>query len=670
MSETTEGNAPEARVEGDARIFEAADFEHFGPRTAYDMLERVPGFSIREADQERGLGEASENVLIDGERIANKSGGAVRELQRITAGQVLRIEIRDASGLGIAGLTGQVANVVLAERSAAVGQFEWNPEWRAHYARPFWFRGQVSYSDKAGPVDYTLSVEDYGSRGAFGGPLRIVGPDGALLENRREVLQIGIDFAKIQGQVAVDGPGSSKGNLTVAITPYWYELTLDQDRQIVGSMPFERDLKQVNDGYQFDMSGDLEFRLGPGRFKFIGLRHFDDEPIDTWQTSRFGDGSPDAGVLFVRDSLIGETVLRGEYEWKSGANNWQLSVERAYNSLDQEGSLYTLLEDGDYEEIDFPGGSGKVDEVRYEGIATLSRPLSAKLDLQIDGGAEYSQLSRDTGEVETRRFVRPKGSITLGWRPDKAWDFSLKLRRRVGQISFYDFLAQQDLQQDREDSGNPDLVPPQSWEIDVEGGRSLGKWGKTRMAIWARRIDDIIDIVPIGDDGESVGNLPRAHQFGARWTGTLELAPLGAQGARLDLEVSYEDSSVSDPLSGEKRHISGNDWYTAKAEFRHDIPNTDVAYGVTLQSSRERPRYYLTEVREEWEGPVFMQVFAEHKDVLGMTVRGEMGNVAGARNRLERTVWDGRRLRDPVLVRESGDRLIGPIFRLLVKGSF
>lgn len=656
--------------ESDGIIYDAAYFARFAPRTAWDMLVQIPGFTIREAGQERGLGEASENVLIDGVRTANKSGGAIRELQRIGADRVLRIEIRDAAGLGIAGLTGQVANVVLTQRSAAVGHFEWNPEWRAHYAKPFWFRGQISYADKVGPVDYTLSVEDHGSRGAFGGPLRLSGPDGSVLEHRDEVLRTGIDFVKFGAQIAVDGPGSSTGNLSIAYTPYWYELTVDQDRRPVGGQPFERDLKSVNDGYQFDLSGDVEFRVGPGRFKFIGLRHFDDEPIDTWQTTRYGDGLPDEGVLFVRDSLIGETVLRGEYGWKGRRNTWQISLERAYNSLDQEGSLFELDADGRYVQVDFPGSSGKVEEVRYEAIATLSRALSGKLDLQVDGGAEYSELARDTGDVVTRKFVRPKGSVTLGWRPAGAWDFSLKLRRRVGQISFYDFLAQQDLQQDREDSGNPDLVPPQSWEFDIEGGRSLGRWGKTRLALWARRIDDIIDIVPIGEEGEAFGNLPRASQLGGRWTGTLDLAAAGIRGAKLDLSGSYEKSRVRDPLSGEYRPISGNDWYDATAEFRHDVPRSDIAYGFAVRSQRQRAHFYLTEIQDEREGPVFASVFVEHKDVLGMTVRGDVSNVSGARNRWDRTVWDGRRDAHPVLFHEGGNRLIGPIFKLLVKGSF
>jgi hypothetical protein len=47
-----------------------------------------------------------------------------------------------------------------------------------------------------------------------------------------------------------------------------------------------------------------------------------------------------------------------------------------------------------------------------------------------------------------------------------------------------------------------------------------------------------------------------------------------------------------------------------------------------------------------------------------------VANLLNSRHRFERTVYDGRRLRDPVLYHQSNNQLIGPIFELLVKGNF
>src|SRR5689334_9757925 len=89
--------APQAKaVTPQKRVYTLADFARFAPKNAYDMLKQVPGFSIQGVDtSNRGLGQASENVLINGQRIANKSGGAIDQLQQTPASSVDRIEIVD-----------------------------------------------------------------------------------------------------------------------------------------------------------------------------------------------------------------------------------------------------------------------------------------------------------------------------------------------------------------------------------------------------------------------------------------------------------------------------------------------------------------------------------------------------------------------------------------------
>ena len=665
--------AAPAAVPGAAtkRVYAPADFARFAPRTAYDMLAQVPSFTIRSASTERGLGQASENVLINGERVANKSGGAVDQLKRISATNVERIEIVDAASLGIAGLSGQVANVILKRTGKSTGQFEWNPSWRAHFAKPELLGGSISYSGKEGPVDYTLSAKNEYGRGGFGGPIWIYDSNGVLTETRDEVYHSEYEQANLQAKLGIDGPGSSVGNLTLGYTPYWNPVHRRDRRLLTTGERRHRTNVQKLDGYYADINGDFEFALGPGRLKLIGVRHWDHEPLTTTQVLTFDTSGADAiGTRFVRDTHLGETIGRAEYRWKTGRNDWQISLERAFNSLDQEGGLFQLDPSGAFVEVPFPEGTGKVTETRYEGIATFSRPLASNLDLQVAAGAEISRLDRTPDDQPPRRFFRPKGSVTLGWRPARDWDVSLKLRRRVGQISFYDFLAQPQLSSDRENAGNPNLVPPQSWEAETEISRDLGRWGKTRLRTWYYRVEDIIDVIPIGENGEGIGNLPRARRYGLESVSTLNFDALGWKGAKLDLTIGREWTAVNDPLTGDKRPISGVQDGWGSAQVRHDIPGTPFAWSAYVQYRHYEKNFFLTEVYRSLDLPWIVGGYIEHKAALGMTVRFSVDNVLNGRHYLSRWVYSGYRDRSPLSFFERHDQLIGPLFSLSVKGTF
>lgn len=652
------------------RVFTPADFSRFAPKNALDMLKQVPGFSIRAADDERGLGQASENVLINGQRIANKSGGAIDELGRIPSANVERIEIVEAASLGIAGLTGQVANVIVKAQRAASGQFGWDTAFRPHFAKPELLGGSISYSGKSGPIDYSLSLENSFGRGGYGGPVDIFDASGSVIEHRNEIYHGESEQPKATARFGIDGPGSSVGNLSLMYGPYWNPSHIRDRRIRLDGNDSSRTTVTKLAGYQTEFNADYEFAAGPGRLKLIGLRKFDHEPLVTTQVMTFDSGAPSQGLRLSRDSRIGELIGRTEYKWKTGPNDWQFSLERAYNYLDQRGRLFSLSPDDEFEEVPFPNGTGRVEEVRYEALGTFSRSLGPKLDLQVAGGAEISRLDRVDGDLPARKFFRPKGSVTVGWRPAAGWDASFKLRRRVGQISFYDFLDQPKLSQDRENSGNPDLVPPQSWELETEVGRELGAWGKVRLRVWHHRVQDIVDVIPIGDVGQGVGNLPHAKRTGFESVNTIQFDPLGWTGAKLDATFGMEHTSVRDPLTDDKRPISGVQDRWAYFTLRHDVPQTQVAWGVLAEYTHFAKYYYPTEVYRSWEGPWWIGVFVEHKDIAGLTVRAEVYNIFNARHLFDRTVYAGRRTEAPVAFIQRNDQLIGPLISFSVKGSF
>lgn len=649
------------------RTYTAADFVQFAPQTALDMLNRVPGFAVRAEDQERGLGEASGNVLINGQRTSGKSNDVVTELSRIPAGNVERIEIVDAATLNVPGLTGQVANVIV--RSTGIrGQWAYRPEFRSYYTDPLFTRFEVSMSGTKGPVQYTLGVDNRGNRSGAGGPTWIYRPDGALTETRDEQWRGNIDRPRVSGKFVFDGPGSAVGNLNATFGRFSFDY-LETGNRTTAAGTRARRVTVDEHGHDYEVGGDYEFALGTGRLKFIGVGRGSRYPNETQVVTTFADNSPAIGDRFTQVGEEREWIGRSEYRWKSGGSEWQISAEGAFNSLDNVSRLFEMRPDGAFDEIPLPGGTASVEEDRYEVIGSYGRSLARNVTMKLSAGGEYSQLAQAGAGGTTRTFYRPKGELSAAWKVSPRTDLNFKLARRVGQLNFFDFLASVDVENDVEKAANPDLVPQQSWEAEVEGVRSLGPHGRTTLRVYGQQIDDIIDYVPIGAFGESPGNLEQAVVYGVESRSTFNFDAIGWRGARLDAHLGWQGSEVEDPLTGEERPISNSLQEFFSLELRHDVPRSNWAWGTGYSYQLNAKNYRLTEVGRLWEGPVWGNFYLEHKNVYGLTVRAGIHNVFAADSMWDRTVHAGRRT-DPVAFVEERDRQIGPIFAFQVRGKF
>jgi outer membrane receptor for ferrienterochelin and colicins len=649
------------------RVYGPADFAQFAPRNALDMLDRVPGFGIKEEAEERGLGEASGNVVVNGQRISGKSNDVVTELSRIPAANVERIEIVDGATLNIPGLTGQVANVIVRNTGIS-GQWAYRPEFRSYYTDPLFSRFEVSVSGTKGPVQYTIGLDNRGNRSGAGGPTWIYNPDRSLRESRDEEWRGNSDQPRLSGRFAFDGPGTSKGNLNLLYSRLLYDY-LETGTRTTAEGERSRRVTEDQHGNNYEIGGDYEFEVGSGRLKLIGVGRGSRFPDEVTVVTTFADGSSSVGDRFTQVGDERELIGRSEYRWKSRGAEWQISAEGAFNSLDNESRLFEMQSNGAFDEVPLPGGIAKVEEDRYEVIGSYGRSLAANLTMKLSAGGEYSQLAQVGAGGTTRTFYRPKGELSAAWKVSPRTDVNFKLARRVGQLNFFDFLAFVDVSNNTENAANPDLVPEQSWDLDIEGVRNLGTLGSTLLRFYGQRIDDIIDYVPIGATGESPGNLDRAVVYGIQSRSTLNLDRIGWSGARLDAEFRWQGSKVEDPLTGQERPISNSLQEAASISLRHDIPKSDWAWGTDYSYQLNAQNYRLTEYGRQWEGPIWGDVYIENKNVYGLTVRAGMYNLVAADSMWSRTVYTGRRT-GPVAFVEQRDRQIGPIFSFQVRGKF
>ena len=651
------------------QVYVPADFAQFAPRTALDMLNRVPGFAIKQENLERGLGEASGNVVINGQRISGKSNDVVTELSRIPAANVERIEIVEGETLEIPGLTGQVANVI-TKSTGISGQWAYRPEFRAYYADPLFTRFEVSVSGTRGPVQYTLGLDNRANRSGAGGPTWLYNPTGAVIEERDEQWRGNAERPRVSGRFVYDGPGTAVGNLNLSYGRLYYDYLETGRRSGSRSGEQARQVDSEQTGHDYEAGGDYEFGLGKGRLKLIGVTRGSRYPYEQTAVTRFPNtASPAAGFRYTQDGIERELIGRSEYRWNAGGGEWQISAEGAFNSLDNTSRFFELTPSGAFDEVELPGGSAKVEEDRYEVMGSYGRAVTPALTLKVSAGGEYSQIAQVGAGGTTRDFQRPKGELSAAYKISPRTDLSVKLARRVGQLNFFDFLADVDVQNDQETAANPDLVPEQSWQLDVEGVRALGVYGRTTLRVYGRRIDDIIDFVPIGAAGQAPGNLDQAVIYGINSRSTFNFDPFGWKGARLDAEVQWQDSEVEDPLTREQRPISGNLQEYFSLALRHDVNNTDWAWGTGYSYALYAKNYRLTEVGRQWEGPIWGDVYVEHKNVAGLTVRAGVYNLLAADSMWSRTVYAGRRT-GAVDYIEERDRQIGPIFSFAVRGKF
>ena len=660
-----------AAANGDAQVFEPAYFAQFAPRNALDMVDRIPGFSISGGNDQgqRGLGQATQNVIVNGERLSSKSESVRDQLRRIPATDVVRIEILDGNATSIPGLTGQVANVVYTSNGAS-GQFEWTTGFRPHNTEAQLFGGEISVIGSSGALDYTVSLSNENNRFGADGPVSITDRDGALIESQYSKLSGKFDNPKISTAFSYDFGGDVTANLNLSYGSDFFSRKEPETAIDSAGVTRTREALVEEDGPEYELGGDIQFPFGPGSLKLILLERFERDNYSSIVIDRLSDDSPPRGFRFEQTNGAGERIGRFEYDWKLWGADWQLSGEAAFNRLDRRSRLFELAPGGEFVQLAFPQGNGGVTEDRYDASLSISRSLSSTLSVQVIGAMEFSTIEQTGFAANSRSFKRPKGSFAATWKPRDDFDISVTLAKRVSQLSFGDFLASVSLNNDNQNGGNNELVPYQSYNVEIEANKTFGAWGSLKLEARKAWFEDFIDWFPLPGGGEARGNIGDADRLHLQANATINLDPLGFRGARVDLEVVKRDMNVIDPFTGLNRPFSYDQEGSFEIDFRHDVPGTDWAWGANLDHFDQAPYARRFEIGREWEGKVFGSLFIEHKDVLGLTVRARANNLLGARDYFRRTVFDGPRPEGAVRFEEYRSRRIGPIFRLTVSGDF
>jgi hypothetical protein len=661
---------PQASATNARSIFLREEFARFAPRNALDMARQVPGFTIRGGSGARGLGQADANVLINGRRISGKSNGPVEALQRITSDDVVRLELVDGASLDIGGLSGQVLNVITLSSGRITGQFRAAPQFRTRGTPARLLDGSIGIAGGGAKDEWNLALRNNSMRLGNDGPAVLTNGAGEVFERREDRVNFNSDRMSLGGTYARTADSGNVLNLTGEVFGVIYrETEFSQQDNFITPIMRERLFEVSRDQTGFELGADYEFVAGPGRLKLIGLHRLEGLPQLTRAETAFSDGRALAGSEFRRDVTQGESIIRSEYTVPALGGSLVAAVEGALNFLDIDADLKLRDAGGVLQPAVLPGASARVDEERADAGLTYSRAVAPSLQFQASLGGEFSRLSQSGPFGLTREFVRPKGFVALDWKAARSINLSGRVERNVGQLNFFDFIARVDLELDRADGSNANLVPPQSWIYELETSLRLGAFGNANLRAFYEDIEDIVDQIPLAGGGQAVGNIPAARRYGLNGDLTLLSDGFGWNGTRVDLRFQFRGSEVADPLLGSTRELSGNELTNLRGNMRHDFAGKVWAMGGSFDWQEFAPQVRLDEVSLRSYSFGMASAFVENKNVAGMTVRGSVSNLLDRRNFFDRTVFADR-LAGAVTFSESRARRFGTIFTLEIEGSF
>ena len=289
--------------------------------------------------------------------------------------------------------------------------------------------------------------------------------------------------------------------------------------------------------------------------------------------------------------------------------------------------------------------------MRYENFLVHNWRVSDKVSVESSLIYETSNI-KQTGDIFSKRdfdFLRPK--IDYRYDITQSTQLRAKIEKRVSQLSFRDFSASSDSQDDDQNTqaGNPEIVQEQSWEYSLNlEYRFPNNLGVFNSELYYRDIEDVIDLVNVStspDDLRSArGNIGDAYRYGLRLDASTRLGFIGLPTALLNVNLSLQDSEVTDPFLGTERRLRFNSRWFGRSSFRHDITRWDLSYGLNYfnsdNDSDARMQIDINDIEREIRD-YGLSMFVEKKASNGVTFRLNVMNANDPQRCRERTRFLG-----------------------------
>jgi hypothetical protein len=647
------GSAAPAQATTRTTTYDAAYFAQFAPRSAYDIAQHVPGFTLDLGSTQsatgsvdvRGFAGTAGNVVINGARPSTKAETLDVTLQRIPAQQVVRVEVGpgDLFGSDYAGKS-QVLNIVLSQQAGIDGTVTVAGKRRyTGYVDP---NVSASASIRRGPSTINLSAGTGRNKQFEEGTDTLTDPaTGELVEFRRKHNVYYNRDPYVSAAWALERGSDSAFRLNARWQPSRFDLFQRNRVSPADGDPHDDNLHQHYRDPVIEIGGDVTRPLAGGAIKFVALatrrkRHDFDSYV---QRDGLLEDNPAivGGFEQLIDAKRNETI--GRVSWTRSnmlGMSFEVGAEAAYNTLDDHTTLSIVDENGDKVPIDLPIADATVKEKRGEVYVNVGKTLSSAL--RIDGGVNYEfsklQVRGDATADRALKFLKPQ--ISLDWKPGGGWHTQFSVKRTVAQLDFYDFISFGELSTNRINGGNANLVPQRAWEFRATAEHPLFGDGLFKLDVGHDLISMLQDRVLIcelnDEEEEECFDAPGNLGTGKRYFASLTLdAPLGKlwKGLRAKFTGTLQRTRVDDPITGKPRKFSGffPDWQW-DLTVRRDAGK--LSYGFEIFDNQRFTFFRTDEFDTNFNGAPGWNAFIEYRLTGKTSLTLDVDHVFGKRDRL------------------------------------
>ena len=658
-------------------IYTADSFSQYNPITASDMLDRIPGVSLRGGGPgsgrgDRGLGTGG-NLLINGQRIAGKGNSARDQLDRITAAEVERIEIiRDTSGaLNVRGASEVINVILLASQSRSSTTVELVN--RLNHDNTLETGGSVAWSKQVGNFQALVNLEarpNYENRDnrevRLGPNNEVVGTlfETNIRDQQENTLSSNMSYSLGDHRMQLNAL-IREGDHPRPVRRDFVDFT---DAGLVNRIE-EEDVNKEESNWE--VGGDYEYSFDDG--SRLSVLFVANNEIRNNVRERYSANPAEEGLsknLFIDSRQERqEFIIQGNYNFSiTETQSLRVGIESADTQLDSSlligsssgsepasasvGGLSPLLS------VSNPGT--KVQEIRYEGFAFHNWTLSDRSSLESSLVYETSEISQIGAVNKTRDFQFWRPSFDYRFNITENFRFRGTVKRSVSQLSFSSFAATTN-EEDRDLNalaGNPELEPQTSWDYEGQleyrlpndGGVISSNISYSDIDNYIGRINATIDP---NEPLSATGNVAPAKRWAMFNRASIRLNSLSLPNAILGVTLGLFDSEIIDPFLKTKQRIGGRGF--AGINFRHDITSLGLSYGIDYSHSIWGGNYDIdikTITRNDRERSLdlfFSKVWFED-----WTFRLESDNTLGASRCRYRQRFDGTTINGAIsLIQDS-----------------